>query len=235
MRIADMNWREVERYLRVDDRCVIPIGSTEQHAQLSLCVDAILAEKVAIDAAEPLNIPVFPALYYGVTPYFTAFPGTVTLKVDTLLAVVRDIIESVYHSGFRRVLIINGHGGNTPVSVMIHELMQRQSDLAVKFVNWYAQPRFLSAAQKVDPLCTHANWFESFPWTRLANIQTPSDDKPVVDRDMVAISAPAQVRAIIGDGSYGGAYRRSDEEMLALWQLGVEETRAALEGPWPSR
>ena len=57
MKIADMNWMQVEAYLRGDDRCVLPIGSTEQHAQLSLALIAILAERVAVEAAEPLGVP----------------------------------------------------------------------------------------------------------------------------------------------------------------------------------
>jgi len=62
MRIADSNWADIEAYLRHDDRCVLPFGSTEQHAQLSLCVDAILAERVAVEAAAPLGVPVYPAM-----------------------------------------------------------------------------------------------------------------------------------------------------------------------------
>ena len=93
-------------------RC--PLGSTEQHAGLSLATDAILAERVAAEAAEPLGIPVFPALPYGLTPYFTAFPGTVTLRVATYAAVLRDVLDSLKQAGFRRVLIVNGHGGNQP-------------------------------------------------------------------------------------------------------------------------
>ena len=62
MRISESNWSGIEAYLRDDDRAVVPLGSTEQHAGLSLCVDAILAERVAVEAAEPLGVPVFPAL-----------------------------------------------------------------------------------------------------------------------------------------------------------------------------
>ncbi|MDE2466261.1 MAG: creatininase family protein, partial [Alphaproteobacteria bacterium] len=58
MKIRDMNWMQVEEYLKKDDRAVLPIGSTEQHAQLSLCVDHILSERVALEAAEPLEVPV---------------------------------------------------------------------------------------------------------------------------------------------------------------------------------
>ena len=95
MRIADMDWRMVEDWVRHDDRCALPLGSTEQHAGLSLATDAILAERVAAEAAEPLGIPVFPALPYGLTPYFTAFPGTVTLRVATYAAVLRDVLDSL--------------------------------------------------------------------------------------------------------------------------------------------
>src|SRR6185503_10252510 len=70
VRISDMNWMQVEEYLRHDDRAVLPIGSTEQHSYLRLTVDCILPERVAVEAAEPLGIPVFPVVAYGVTPYF---------------------------------------------------------------------------------------------------------------------------------------------------------------------
>ncbi len=89
MRIAEMNWKEVEAYLAHDDRCVVPLGSTEQHAQLSLAVDSILSERVAVEAAEPLGVPVFPGLAYGLTPYFTAYPGTVSLRLSTYQALNR--------------------------------------------------------------------------------------------------------------------------------------------------
>ena len=57
-----MNWMQVEARVKHDDRCVLPIGSVEQHAYLSLCVDMILAEKVSVDAAAPLGVPVYPAV-----------------------------------------------------------------------------------------------------------------------------------------------------------------------------
>ena len=62
MKISDMNWMQVENYLRADDRAVLPLGSTEQHAYLSLSTDSILSERVSIEAAEPLGIPVFPVM-----------------------------------------------------------------------------------------------------------------------------------------------------------------------------
>jgi creatinine amidohydrolase len=116
MRITNMNWSQAEIYLQKDDRCILLVGSVEQHAQLSLCADAIFSERVSVEAAEPLGIPVYPCMPFGLAPYFSAFPGSMSLRVETLMAVLRDLITSVHCSGFRRVLVVNGHGGNAPVA-----------------------------------------------------------------------------------------------------------------------
>src|SRR5262249_10682798 len=104
---------QLEEYLQRDDRIVLPVGSTEQHAYLSLETDTITAERLAGEAAEPLGIPVLPVLAYGITPGFGAYPGSPTLRIETFIAVVTEILESLYGQGFRRVAIVNGHGGNT--------------------------------------------------------------------------------------------------------------------------
>lgn len=235
MQIRDMNWMQVEAYLRSDDRCVLPIGSTEQHGYLSLAVDLILAEKVASEAAAPLGVPVFPVIPYGIAPYFASYPGSISLRVETLLAVVRDVIASVRRSGFRRILIVNGHGGNQPVAGLAGDMMVDHPELSIKFHSWWNAPRAWARVQAIDPSGSHANWMENFPWTRLANIAMPPGEKPPFDRELMRASSPPGVREILGDGAFGGAYQKPDEDMLDLWRIGVEETREQLEGPWPTR
>jgi creatinine amidohydrolase len=234
MRITEMNWMQVESYLKGDDRCIIPIGSTEQHGYLSLGVDLILAERVANEAAEPVGVPVFPVMPYGIAPYFTSYPGTISLKVETLLAVARDVIASVGRAGFRRILIVNGHGGNQPVAGLAGDMMVEHPHLSIKFHSWWNAPRTWAKVQEIDPGGSHANWMENFPWTRLANVAIPRETKAGFDRELMRASAPAGVREILGDGSFGGAYQKPDEAMLELWRTGVEETRTQLEGPWPA-
>jgi creatinine amidohydrolase len=114
MKIAEMNWLQVEDYLKHEDRVVLPLGSTEQHAYLSLSTDSILAERVAVEAAEPIGVMVFPVVAYGITPYFMAYPGTISLRVNTYMQVIHDILESLIQHGFKRIVFVNGHGGNTP-------------------------------------------------------------------------------------------------------------------------
>jgi creatinine amidohydrolase len=118
MRVEECNWMQLEAYLEGDDRIVLPLGSTEQHGYLSLATDSILSERVAAEAAEPLGVPVLPALPYGLTPYFGAYPGSPSLRMSTYLAVVGDLLDSLHGQGFRRFLVVNGHGGNAPAGAL---------------------------------------------------------------------------------------------------------------------
>jgi creatinine amidohydrolase len=232
MNIRDMNWLQVEAYLRRDDRCVLPLGSVEQHGYLSLCTDQLLAERVASEAAAPLGVPVFPALPYGLAPYFQAYPGSMTLRVDTYVRVVRELLDGIRRAGFRRVLIVNGHGGNRPAAALALEYGIDHPDLRVRFHDWWAAPRTMAAVTALDANASHASWMENFPWTRLPGVELPSGAKPELDLDLLRVLPPAEVRAYVGDGNYGGAYARPDAEMLRIWSIAVEETRALLEGAW---
>ncbi len=233
MRIAEANWKQVESWLSVDDRCVLPLGSTEQHAGLSLCVDALLAERVAIEAAEPIGVPVFPVMPYGLAPYFMAYPGTVSLRVETLLAVVRDVLDSLFAHGFRRILVVNGHGGNNPVDALCREWVSaKPNGTRVRFHNWWNAPKVWSAVQATDPLASHASWMENFPWTRLAGSPSPEGTKAPVDPEVLRQRPAGEIRALLGDGNVAGRYQRDDAEMMAIWRVAVAETRELLESGW---
>ncbi len=228
MRIADMDWRMVEDWTRADDRVALPIGSTEQHSGLSLLTDAILAERVAVEAAEPLGVPVFPAMPFGVSPYFQAFPGSMTLRVETLCAVARDLLDCLKRSGFRRILLVNGHGGNAPAAALAQEWMMDNPDCRVRFHDWWRAPRTFAKVKEIDSVASHGSWMENFPWTRLPT--TPAgEEKPMVDVDRLKTLPPFEARNMLEDGNYGGRSQRSDEEMLAIWRIAVEETREMLE------
>jgi creatinine amidohydrolase len=226
MRIADMNWMQVRDHVARDDRAVLPIGSTEQHAFLSLAVDAILSERVSLEAAEPLAVPVFPVINYGLTPNFVEYPGTVTLKLSTLCAVVTDVLDGIAHSGFKRIVIVNGHGGNTPAHGAVLEWLDSHRGCQVKWHNWWNAPKTWAKVQAIDPNASHASWMENFPWTRLGNIAMPTEAKPMMDQARFIRLDPAAKKALLGDGNYGGLYQRSDQDTAALWGVAVAETRS---------
>ena len=232
MRVSESNWQQIEAYLKTDDRAILPLGSTEQHAGLSLSVDSILSEKVAADAAAPLGIPVFPVVAYGITPYFLSYPGTISIRQETYIRLVRDILDGLRLQGFRRILIVNGHGGNQPAGSMAIEWMADNPDAAVKFHNWWNSPKTFAKVQEIDTVASHASWMENFPWTRLEGVKQPTKQKPMIDLARMRVMSPDAVKAYLGDGNFGGYYERPDEEMQAIWDVAVEETRALLEGGW---
>ena len=99
---------------------VLPLGAVEQHGQhMPVGTDSMLAAAVAEGAASQLaeTVPVLllPPPWYGYSPHHMAFPGTVTLRSETFMAMIRDIAGSVLAHGFRRVALVNGHGGNVSV------------------------------------------------------------------------------------------------------------------------
>lgn len=232
MHITDMNWMQVEKYLENDNRCVLPLGSTEQHAYLSLSVDSILSQKVALDATEPLNIPVYPVVSYGLAQNWMAYGGTVTLRIETYLALVRDILDSLKRAGFRRILIVNGHGGNSPAAGMLTEWVMDNPDCQTKWHNWWNAPQTWAKIQETDPQGSHASWMENFPWTRLEGLTLPDTQKPMADMNKMRVLNPQGVREYLGDGNMGGLYQRSDDDMLAIWDVAVKETRQLLEECW---
>lgn len=232
MKISEMNWKQVEDYLKHDDRAVLPIGSTEQHCGLSLCTDHILSERVGLEAAEPLRVPVFPGLPYGITPYFMAYPGTVTLTVETHARVLREIIDSLATHGFRRIVVVNGHGGNAPGQAVVEECMRAKPDIRVKFHNWWNAPATWARVKEIDPVASHASWMENFPWTRLADVVYPRQQKAPIDVSKLHAMSPLRAREYLGDGNFAGEYQKPDEVMLALWRTGVEETRNAIADDW---
>jgi creatinine amidohydrolase len=232
VKIAEMTWMQVEEYLEDDDRCILPLGSTEQHAYISLATDSILSERLALDVAEPLGVPVFPVLAYGIAPYFMAYPGTVTLSPATYERVVTEILGSVRRHGFRRILIVNGHGGNAPGRPAAEEWAARREGVELQWHDWWKAPRVRAAVDEIDPDASHASWMETFPWTRVPGVELPEGHKEAVDlsdRDEISLT---RFREVIGDGSFGGFYQRSDPEMQAIWEVAIAETRERLESGW---
>jgi len=218
---------QLEEYLEHDDRIVLPVGSTEQHAYISLETDNIIAERLAVEAAEPLGVPVLPVLAYGVTGFYM-FPGSPTLRSETFGAVVRDIFDSLHAQGFRRFFVSNGHSGNTPDAAVAWG-EEHDGATVIWHEVWDGRPDEVAAA--IDEEYDHASWSENFPWTRLDGVDSPRERKPSFTRP--AVNTNEAWREALGDGNFGGLYQRSDEDALRVWNVAVEELRSRLKSGWP--
>lgn len=114
MRWEELTSPEIAGLDRGETVVVLPIGSVEQHGRhMPLGTDTILAHEVSLAAAGRAGgVVVLPSPWYGFSAHHMRFAGSVTLRAETLMAVAEDIVASVVKHGFRRVLIVNGHGGN---------------------------------------------------------------------------------------------------------------------------
>jgi creatinine amidohydrolase len=232
VRARDLNWLQVEEYLGRDDRVVLPLGSTEQHGFLSLETDNILAERVSAEAAEPLGVLVLPVLPYGLTPSFARFPGSPSLRLTTFVEVLRDLLDSLHGQGFRRFLLVNGHGGNLPAGSLAREWAAANPGAQAIFHSWWSSDRVQATAKEIDPEPSHANWYENFPWTRLPGVAVPEGRKPPLDVAAYRAAGPTEVRELLGDGVFEGAYQLPDEQVQRVWEAGVAEVRELLESGW---
>jgi creatinine amidohydrolase len=156
----------------------------------------------------------------------------VSVRLSTYAAIVTDILDSLHRVGFRRILLCNGHGGNGPAQTVGVEWMASHPGACVRFHNWWNAPRTFAKVQEIDRIASHASWMENFPWTRLPNIRGPEEGKPMIDTERMRLHDPVGVREVLGDGNFGGLYQRSDDDMQAIWDVAVAETRSLIEGPW---
>jgi creatinine amidohydrolase len=175
---------------------------------------------------------VLPVLAYGLTPSFAAYPGSPTLRLETFVAVLRDLLDSLYGQGFRRLLVVNGHGGNLPGASLVLEWAAAHGNAQALFHSWWRSERVQAEAREVDPEPSHANWFENFPWTRLEGVSPPAGRKPPLDEAAYRVADPGGVREVLGDGVFAGAYELPDEQVARVWQEGVAEVRELLENGW---
>jgi creatinine amidohydrolase len=144
-------WEEVDSYLEGSRGIIIPIGSTEQHGPLGLIgTDAICPEVIARGVSERIGALVAPTISIGMAQHHLGFAGSISLRPSTLIALVRDVVQSLARHGFERCYFLNGHGGNVAtVSAAFSEIYADASfapaggnrpSVRCKLSNWYMTP-----------------------------------------------------------------------------------------------
>lgn len=225
MRLEDLNWFDVRSYLEQDDRLILVIGSCEQHAYLSLLTDVKIPLALAEAASQKTNVLVAPPVNFGVSPYFLAYPGTLSIRVTTLLDLVEDLIRSAYQQGFRKFLILNGHGGNDPVRGRLYELANQLAGIRLSWYAWWTSHSVEQVAQKHGLKPSHANWLEAFPFTTVAELPRGEKNPPYIPGLMDA----HQAREVYGDGQFGGVYQADEKIMHELFAACLQDILKLLE------
>lgn len=133
-----LTWNEIAEMPDKENVVIIqPVGAIEQHGlHLPLAVDSAISVGVLGKALSKLDngIPAYalPCLYYGKSNEHCRFPGTITLSAATLLSVIKEVAESIYQSGFRKLVLMNSHGGQPQImEIAARDIHQEKQDFTV--------------------------------------------------------------------------------------------------------
>lgn len=137
---AERTREEIADWVQRGAVVIVPIGSIEQHGHhLPLNTDDQTVEYVAQRAACLAEVPVLvtPLIPFGVSPHHMMYKGTISLRVSTVINLLRDICESIIAHGFERILILSGHGGNASTIGAAALELKYQLDREIRAMSWW--------------------------------------------------------------------------------------------------
>lgn len=147
---AKLTWPEINEAVRAKKVPVVPVGSIEQHGpHLPLDVDCVCPTGVAMAAAEqaPELLLVLPTIVHGYTAHVMDFPGTINIHYEHFIAMVLDVVKSLAYHGFKKIILLNGHGSNMPNLDLVARRANLETDAECVFCGWWSlltvDPEFL--------------------------------------------------------------------------------------------
>jgi creatinine amidohydrolase len=147
---AKLTWPEINDAVAAGKVPVVPIGSIEQHGpHLPLDVDCVCPTGVAYAAAEliPEKVLILPTIVHGYTAHVMDFPGTINIHYEHFIAMVLDVVKSLAYHGFKKILLLNGHGSNMPNLDLVARRANLETDAECVFCAWWSlltvDPEFL--------------------------------------------------------------------------------------------
>ncbi len=218
MRLANVTGKKVEEYLTRSRTVVIGIGSIENHGRhMALGTDTLIPDRILELLEEKSDVLIAPTIPYGSTDSIEGCTGTVNIGSDGLVLILTKIVDSLYRYGFRRFVILNGHGGNCkPIEAVGMHLHKKGAYLAC--LNWWLMAGELRSEWKgghgggeetaglmgVDPALVDMDYIND----GMEMINDVSDELPTVSWSTVrfngaSVTIPRESRFYFGNGWYG--------------------------------
>jgi len=233
-RDGPLEWRklradELREKSRQNAIVLLPVASLEQHGpHLPVEVDSMLGEAVAIRTAAKVTakgqpILVLPVLWTGLSEHHMSFGGTITLDNATFAAVVEGVVRSVLRHGFRRIVLLNAHGGNeNALRAITDDLTPKLGVPIVQFTYWYAAAVAIAKLLETQGGLQHACEAETSMMLALRPELVETDRIPM---------AKSNTTPDIGDVVGGGVYRwRSIGSRSGSGVIGNPEAASAEKG-----
>ena len=234
--------REESRTIAGDGLLVLPVGATEQHGpHLPVGTDSMGAEHVARSAAASVAdlfpVAVAPTLWYGSSPHHIPFGGTLSLTASTFLSVLMDIGRSIAAASFRRLFIVNGHGGNHELIGLAARDLALEEGMEVAACSWWhlAAERLAAAgARDIGRLPGHAGAFETSLMLALdpSLVRNPRPHRPGWVSPVGAVDVPVRVERPgswqATEGFTDSPAAASEELGHAFLKIGIDAVAAAM-------
>jgi creatinine amidohydrolase len=256
-RLARLSWSEVAELDRDRTVAILPTAAVEQHGpHLPLDTDAFLCMRVAEESAARARregpVLVAPTLPYGSSGHHMAFAGTLTLRAETFLAAVGELCGSFVEHGFRRLLVVNGHGGNSALGREAVQQLANSAPVLAAFVDYWALARETAAEVRESPAggMAHACEFET---SLMLHLRPESVRREFVEREIpeprfsqerLELASPGPVAAgwrtewLSSSGVLGAPELASAEKGERLFEACVERVAQLIaelrEAPLPS-
>ena len=244
MQFGERNWMEAGAAEHQKKVVVLPLGSLEQHGHhLPLLTDTMIGSEIARRAEAELGDSALflPMLWIGASDHHRAFPGTVSVSNDVYVKVLIDLLESLIGGGFRRIFLLNAHGGNiTPGRMAIYDVQLRhyqdKPDLWLAFSSWWAiaAPQIAAIEGIEAEAVTHACEMETSMILRLRpELVRPNPEGANVAFDSAfycpdfsqpsRVDVPRAFNQISRTGAFGHPEVASVEKGEALFSAAVQE------------
>ena len=231
-------WPEIKDKLTKIKAVILPIGSIEQHGpHLPLACDTIGAYKLSQSIASELkeNVLVLPPIYYGVSEHHMDFPGTITISTDTLISIVYEIASSLRRFDIKKIIIINGHGGNIPaLNIAIRKINENLHMQAILINPWEL---ITDVTEKVleTKIWGHACEFETSlamvempDLVRFDKIVDPKIKEPKIKYMAIweknRVNTPWRTKDFTDTGSIGFPSKATKEKGKKLWDAMLDRT-----------
>ncbi|MGB9740916.1 MAG: creatininase family protein [Candidatus Bathyarchaeia archaeon] len=226
--LHEMSWVEAKDYFENADIAIIPVGSNEQHGpQNPLGTDHLIAKALAEEAAKRTGVLCVQVIPFGVSSHHKQFWGTIFIKPETLREYVKDVCLSLNYYGIRKIVIVNGHGGNlNALSDLSRELREKGIFISV-FQWWPAASKLLPdlfSPEERRHACAEETSMNLALNPKIVNLNRAVDEVPRENAlQAEGVSLPFDTADYTSSGVFGKSTTASTEKGRIVFEAVVEE------------
>jgi creatinine amidohydrolase len=133
-----LTWVDIDRLVpEIIDTVILPVGTIEAHGAIALGTDNIIPESMANFLADKIDALVAPTVNYGITKSLYGYPGSLTISPPIFRDYVKEILKSFHHTGFRKIIVINGHGGNNDALKEAAFWLHTEYQVKIAIIHWW--------------------------------------------------------------------------------------------------